>query len=250
MARGTNEFRIGCVPYLNARPLIERLACPVRLAPPRRLAQALARGALDAALLPVLECFRRGYATVPGVAIASDGPVQSVLLHLRVPPGKIRVCALDRNSMTSNALARILLERRFGARPRYGMRDPSRGPALPRASDAAVTIGDNSFRRFASRTLDLGAEWKRFTGLPFVYALWCLRRDHPHRREIALLLRRAATEGLRLRREIARREAGRLGLNVRFCTRYLTHSIRYSLGRRERAGMTRFRRWCRRMELT
>jgi len=137
-------IRIGCVPYLNAKPLLEGLD-GVLLLPPADLVGRLISGSLDVALLPAIEVLRRGLAHVRGIAIASPGKTDSVRLHHAVPVSEIRRVALDRNSRTSNMLTRILLEKRHGLRPTYVVRDPTRGLSF-KAVDAVVTIGDTSFR--------------------------------------------------------------------------------------------------------
>jgi len=228
-------LRIGCVPYLNGRPLVEGLEGIV-FRPPAELARLLERGALDAAMVSSVEVLRRGWAHVPGIAIASPGKTDSIRLHHRVEVPDIRRVALDRNSRTSNLLARVILERRYGLRPSYVLRDPSRGISF-QGVDAAVTIGDVSFRPPKVPFLDLGTEWKAFTGRPIVYALWGHRRGHPRAREIARTLRAARERGLSRLDEIARREAARLGLTPRFCRSYLAECITYDLGPAERAGL-------------
>src|SRR6266849_3046254 len=115
-----SAIRIGAVNYLNTKPLIEGLE---ELAPeadlvlevPSRLADSLAEGRLDVALIPVIEYFRAGtYSIVPNIAIASRGPVLSVTLFSRVPWEKIRRVALDEGSRTSAALCQILLRKKYG----------------------------------------------------------------------------------------------------------------------------------------
>jgi chorismate dehydratase len=113
-------IRIGAVNYLNTKPLIcdlERLAprAELLLDVPSRLAELLADGRLDVALIPVIEYFRAGcYSIVPDIAIASRGPVLSVTLFSRMPWTEIRRVALDAGSRTSAALTQILLARRYG----------------------------------------------------------------------------------------------------------------------------------------
>lgn len=231
-------IRIGCVPYLNAKPLLEGLQ-DVVLLPPADLVSRLASGRFDVALLPAIEVLRRGLAHVSGIAIASPGKTDSVRLHHALPILEIRRVALDRNSRTSNMLTRILLEKRYGLRPRYVLRDPSKGLSF-KAVDAAVTIGDTSFRRGSVPFLDLGSEWKAFTGRPFVYALWAYRPGHPKTREIAATLRAAKKLGTARIPEIARREAARLGLTPAYCRKYLTQAITFDLGPAERAGLKLF----------
>ena len=239
--RKETKLRIGSVPYLNSKPLIEGLE-DVLLLPPSDLSRRLARGRLDVALVSSVEIFRHGWDYVRGVAVASPGKTESVRLFHRVEVSDIRRVALDRNSRSSNVLARIILEKRYGLRPRYLMRDPSRGMSL-RGVDAALTIGDNSFRAAGVPFLDLGTEWMAFTGKPFVYAVWAFRRNHPRAREIARTVRAARDRGVARIPAIARIEARRLGLTPRYCRRYLTEHITYDLGPAERAGFKRFEKY-------
>src|SRR5262249_36961833 len=107
------KIRIGAVSYLNTKPLVYELET---LAPnaelildyPSRLADQLAAGELDVALIPVIEYFRAGtYSLVPNIAIASAGPVLSVTLFSRTPWPEIRRVALDEGSRTSAALTQV-----------------------------------------------------------------------------------------------------------------------------------------------
>src|SRR6478752_3754205 len=119
----SDKIRIGAVSYLNSKPLVHELEA---LAPhaelvldyPSRLADQLARGELEVALIPVIEYFRAGtYRLVPNIAIASQGPVLSVTLFSRVPWPEIRRVALDEGSRTSAALAQVLLRKKYGVTP-------------------------------------------------------------------------------------------------------------------------------------
>ena len=118
-----SPIRVGAVNYLNTKPLIydlETLApdAEVCLEVPSRLAELLAQGQLDVALIPIIEYFRAGsYSLVPDIAIASRGPVLSVTLFSRVPWPKLRRVALDVGSRTSAALTQILAAQRYGVRP-------------------------------------------------------------------------------------------------------------------------------------
>ena len=224
-------MKIGSVPFLNALPLHLALGNPVILHPPVVLAEKLAGGEVDAALVPVVECLRdagRGYVLVDGVAIASRGPVESVILALAKEGGPIRSVALDRTSVTSAALTRVLLEKYRGLRPEY------REEGQP--ADAQLWIGDRAleFRRNfpSAAVLDLGEAWQSATGLPFVYALWAVRPDAATP-ALARALREAKEAGLRRRGEIAANPAEH---------RYLTESIRYDLGTEEKEGLLRFAR--------
>ena len=233
-------LRVGCVPYLNAKPLIEGLP-GILLRPPSELVGLLAEGRLDAALIPSIEVLRRGWAFVPGVAIASPGPTDSVRLWLKKPLERVEVVALDRNSRTTNALARILLEKKHGLSPRYVTADPSKGLK----GDATVTIGDASFRDLGVPSLDLGSEWAEWTGKPFVFALWAYEKGDARAAEIRRMLRRpiAPIE------PIVEREHARVGISRERCRAYLTRCITYGLGPAERAGMKLFARHARSLDL-
>ena len=118
-------IRVGAVSYLNAKPLYYRLcefAPEVRLSMdvPSRLAEQLAEGELDVALIPSVEYLRgvdRGYEILPGFAIAARGPVRSVKLFSRVPFDRIDRLALDEGSRTSQTLTRVWLDAGYTASP-------------------------------------------------------------------------------------------------------------------------------------
>src|SRR5205085_5751585 len=145
---------------------------------PSRLADQLAAGELDVALIPVIEYFRAGsYTVVPNIAIATRGPVLSVTLFSRVPWPEIRRVALDEGSRTSAALAQILLRQRYGVRPAL-VPLPLERAAEDVEADAVLLIGDRAMRACLpgfAHAYDLGQEWHDWTGLPSVYAFWAGR---------------------------------------------------------------------------
>ena len=177
------KVRVGAVTYLNARPLVFSLA---RMAPqveiafdlPSRLADSLAAGRLDVAMIPSIEYARgQGYAIISDACIACDGPVRSVKLYSRVPPERIRTLALDEGSRTSAALVRILLWERFDVSPE--IRPLPIGDSSDDAqADAVLLIGDRGMLPTNGPfefEWDLGQQWSQWTGLPFVFAMWIAR---------------------------------------------------------------------------
>src|SRR5271155_2180988 len=148
----TTPIRIGAVSYLNAKPLYYGLcnyAPHVRLSMdvPSRIAEQLADGDLDVALIPSVEYLRgasRGYEIIPGFAIAAHGPVRSVKLFSRVPWHRIERLALDAGSRTSQVLARIWLDARHGVHPRQVEELPLGVSALESSADAVLVIGDKA----------------------------------------------------------------------------------------------------------
>jgi chorismate dehydratase len=206
------------------------------------LADRLAAGELDVALIPVIEYFRGdGYSIVPDIAIASRGPVLSVTLFTRVPPAEIRCVTLDEGSRTSSALAQILLRERYGVRPEIRPL-PLDANAEAVEADAVLLIGDRAMKaclpgfRYA---FDLGEEWLRWTGLPFVFAVWAVRPG-ANLRGVDAALQEAKGRGLENVGAIAHAEAGHLGLDAGFCRRYLETLLRFDLGSDELAGLQRF----------
>ena len=236
--------RIGAVNYLNTKPLIHDLEllaeeAEVVLAVPSRLADLLAAGQLDVALIPVIEYFRAGsYTIVPDIAIASRGPVLSVTLFSRVPWREIRRVALDEGSRTSAALAQILLRKRYGVHPVVEPLPPDRA-AEESGADAVLLIGDRAMRACLpgfAHAFDLGQEWFDWTGLPFVYAVWAVREGADLGRVEEALVE-AKRRGCSRVGMIAHQEAPHLGLDAGFCRRYLANIIHFDLGPREQAGL-------------
>ncbi|MEA3209671.1 MAG: chorismate dehydratase [Chthoniobacter sp.] len=228
--------RVGCVQYLNSKPLIHGCDLPVIFDHPAGLARDLARGALDVALVPVFEALRSpGWLAVDDVAIACDGPVFSVFLAHRGPLSDVRTIALDPASLTSVHLLQVLLAEYHRAHP----------VCVPLGSDAdaLLLIGNQAidFRtgdRGAHQFLDLGEEWRRCTGLPFVFALWLMRGGLENAAAIADELRAIQRDGLAHLPEIVRADTTH---DPAFSMRYLTEHIRFHCGEREKAGIAKFR---------
>jgi chorismate dehydratase len=239
--------RIGAVNYLNTKPLICDLdvlapAAELVLDVPSRLADRLRDGELDVALIPVIEYFRAGgYTVVPGIAIASRGPVLSVTLFSRLPWPRVKRVALDAGSRTSAALTQVLFQKRHGVAPEV-VPLPLDSQAEDADADAVLLIGDRAMRACLpgfAHAFDLGQEWFDWTGLPFVYAVWAVRPGAELGR-VAEALHQAKARGLARAGQIAHREAPGLGLDAGFCRRYLANILHFDLGPREQAGLARY----------
>jgi chorismate dehydratase len=231
-------LRIGCVQYLNSKPLIHGYDGPVIFDHPSGLARDLAAGKLDVALVPTFEALRTPHYTLAeDVGIACDGAVYSVFLAHRGPLKDLRRVALDPASLTSVHLLQVLLREYHGVRPELcGLAD------FPAKADAALIIGNQAieFRqndRDGYEILDLGEEWKRCTGLPFVFAPWLLRPDLPNAAAVADDLRALKVYGVAHLDEIVDAEPR----DPAFTRRYLTQHIRFVLGEPEKAGIAKYR---------
>ncbi len=241
---------VGSVPYLNGRPLMrwftdtpEGVASGVRVieAVPSVLARMLEAGEIAAALVSSVELFRKaGFTYAPGCAVIADGAVESVRVFSRVPVEQIRTVALDISSLTSVALTKIILAERYGLTPVYMPHAPDLNTMLESA-DAALLIGDPGYRDYGSdyHTLDLGAEWKSLTGLPFVYACWV---GYPERMDAGLVrfLQTAKEWGTRNLDRIADAEYGKLGETKARARHYLSEVMRYTLGSEEESALALF----------
>lgn len=249
-------IRIGAVNYLNTKPLVHDLE---RFAPraellfdlPSRLADGLAAGRYDVALIPSIEFFQNPrYTAVSDACIACRGPVLSVKLFSRVPAAEIRTLALDEGSRTSVALVRILLAQRFRIKPALE-KLPIGDSLADTEADAVLLIGDRAIHspigRFAE-VWDLGDEWCRFAELPFVFALWTARPG-VDLDGLDIALSQARDAGVAHLAEIAAREAAPLGLTQPECLAYLRDNLYFRLGPREQRGLVLFHELAERMGL-
>jgi chorismate dehydratase len=231
-------FRVGSVPYLNAVPLTRGLENEVIFAPPSELARQLADGKLDAALVSVTAVlFEDRYDVLEGIAIASLGEVKSVILAHRRPLQEAREIYCDTASLTSVQLLQVLLAEQGlhpSIKPLAGYGRPEEMP------DFVLLIGDPALDFLLGSSeheiFDLGAAWFELTGLPFVYAVWALRRGIENRR-LRFLLREARDFGLDTLDHIVR---SRKEYNYEFRRDYLTWHIHFHLGSDEKRGLAKF----------
>lgn len=241
--------RICAVSYLNTSPLVwgllngpQRGAADVSFAVPSICAQRVVEGVAESGLIPVIEVARHGFATVPEVGIACRGPVRSILLLARTPFDRIRTLATDLGSRTSVQLARIILQRKYGAEPRVFPAEPDPVRMLDQA-DAALLIGDAALRVDPAELdwpcLDLGEEWAALTGLPMVFALWAGRHG-AIRENLVNLLQGSCHFGLSQLDEIVAIEAERRGFPEWLVHQYLTRHIVFQIGPEEQAGMAQY----------
>lgn len=232
------SVEIGCVQYLNAKPLIYGCGEEIYFDHPSKLAEMLAGGMLDIALVPTFELFGNpGYKIVDDVSISSSGAVFSVFLAYRGPLKKLRKISLDISSRSSANLLRCLLAEFHGLRPEYVRSDECDDPELPK-----LLIGNHAieFRRSngsAFQYLDLGEEWLRQTSLPFVYALWLIRPGVLFPKAVADEVRLMKANGLANIEEIIRQQSEG---DPDFRKKYLRKLIRYDLGEQEKNGLRKF----------
>ena len=242
-----SPVRLGAVSYLNTKPLVYGLdrrqdLFELRFDVPAQCAALLHEGRIDLGLIPAIEYLRGDYRIVPGVAIASDGPVASVAIFSRVRVSEITSIAMDISSRTSVALTRVLCAQYWQIAPKFVAAEPDLRAMLMRA-DAALVIGDPALAIDAAaeglHKVDLGSEWRAFTDLPFVYAMWC-GRDAACSTEHVVELNAARERGTAAIDAIADAESRGDSRRRQGVVTYLRDNLRYALGERETAGLRRF----------
>ena len=250
------EVKIGSVPYLNARPLVDWLERNPRedftlsYATPSVLIWQLLDGMLDIAMTSTFSMLEHPELhLLRGLGVTTTGPAWSVRLLSAVPAERIRTVALDASSRSTVTMARIVLADRYGLAPNYIDHAPDLAGMLA-VADAAVLIGDIGITAGGESLLDLdlGDEWYALTGLPFYFAGW-VARDQAVLAQAAPLFFEALEHGLARLPQIAAEEAVRLGMREERCYDYLAKIMRYHAGAAEGAGLEEFRRRAERLGL-
>ena len=257
-----NSLRIGCVKYVNARPLIRGWPDDVEFDHPSALCQRLANGELDVALVSSFEYLRNPlYRIVDDVSISSHGPVYSVVVTYCGEFSNVEEIALDPASETSVNLLRCILKE-LGLKPRLASGVPGStgcqpvvSGSLADTSHARLIIGDQAihFRQKHAGEFqfwDLGEQWQKLTRLPFVYALWLIRPEVTDAKSIAQRLRKLRNENLNSLDDLIAEPVAGVGdpgnrkLNREFLSRYFCKHLRFSFGEKEKQGLQRFADLC------
>ncbi|HEX5411637.1 MAG TPA: menaquinone biosynthesis protein [Terriglobia bacterium] len=242
--------RVSVVKYLNTVPLIwgmlkgdQQGKYDLDFTTPARCADDLGRREAAVGIVPSIEYQRMDSLRIlSGCSIASKGEVKSVLLLSKVPVEQVKTVALDNSSRTSAALVQVLLRKFYSQAVDVAPAEPHPKEMLQRA-DAALLIGDPALTFDDQNVLvyDLAAEWTKFTGLPFVFAVWAGHEDMGLGRFCADF-EASRDYGLAHIDEIACEYAPRLGLAPESVKVYLTENIDYSLDEENRRGLELFYR--------
>ena len=257
-------MRVGRIPYINCYPVygaidrgIVRLDAELVDGIPSALNGRMAAGSLDISVISAVEYARDAarYVLLPDLAISCDGPVRSVMLFSRVPAANLsaRRVLVTRSSMTSVVLLELLFEQVWEARPSFVPADAEIAD-LARAEqpehDARLIIGDaalllssgaSDLARQYPYAYDLGAVWKQWTGLPFVFAVWVALRTTPVEHSLALheQLIRSRDWGLAHLEELAGQASTATGVSRASALEYLS-GLDYGLRYEHLAGLTTF----------
>jgi chorismate dehydratase len=242
------KLRVGIVNFLNSRPLAWGFLkghhsdlFTASYHPPSTVARLLAEGGLDVGLIPSVEVQRiPGLSVLPDLCIGATAEVRSVLLVADRPLAEVRRVALDVNSRTSVALLKVLCAERWGIAPQWIDHRPEVERMLA-VADAALVIGDPALKvdRERYRVIDLAAEWRALTGLPFVFAVWAVRPevDLP---DLAFYFKSSLRFGLSSLDAIVREAAAEMDLDSDLVHTYLTRNLRFFLQEPEIEGLTTY----------
>jgi len=256
------KLRISAISFLNTAPLMWdfehsqsasrdlEAEFEISYTVPSACADSLRRADADIGIIPAIT-----YQTIPDlvvipeIAIASHGPVRSILVLSKKPLAEIRTLAADTSSRTSVVLAKILFQKWWqpdSTGPEFIAVDPDPAKMLQRC-DAALLIGDPALTADRSKysvSVDLGEEWTQRTGKPFVYAFWAVRRaalvNHPLADDLAGIFQRSRDHGLTEVNRISKEWAPRLGIDAAAIEDYLLNNMRYGFDPQQLAGLNLF----------
>jgi chorismate dehydratase len=240
---------LACVSFLNSKPLIEALAgrpdLDIRLAVPSELLGIIERGEADTGLLSIVDyqLSKCDLLLVPAGAIGCDGPTLTVRLFSKVPARQITDVHGDTDSHTSVILAQVILREAYGVAARV-LPLTAHPEDSPDGPQAMLLIGDKVVNAAPDGDvykyqLDLGEEWKRLTGLPFVFACWMMRADAVDL-ELADGLAWAQKEGAKMTEALLDKYAADKHWPRDLARRYFTEYLRYEVTPRGRMGIERF----------
>ena len=265
-------MRIGRIPYINCYPVygavdrgIVPLAGDIVDGVPSALNRQMADGTLDVSVISAVEYARdaKRYLLLPDLAITSDGPVRSVVLFSKRPASELqgRRVLVSKSSMTSVALVQLLFENVWDAKPTFIPADAELAD-MDRFGDtehdARLVIGDAALHLWSRLrnpeeyephpglsayryAYDLGAEWKNWTGLPFVFAVWVAQRTTAVQDALAVHanLIQSRDWGITHLETLAAQAAVATGVRKRDCLEYLS-GLDYGLSYEHLAGLTEF----------
>ena len=251
------RLRVCAVSYLNTAPLVWGLLhgpqqglFDLDFQVPAGCADEVASGRADIGIVPSFELTRQELDILPGAGIACHGPVRSILLISRRPATGIRTLAADSSSRTSVELARVILERKYGATPDVFAHAPDLEPML-RKADAALIIGDPALRidpaGLPYHVYDLGGEWVEMTGLPMVFAVWAGRRGVVTA-DVVQAFQGSCRYGRERLDEIVAAESAARAFPPQLAEDYLRRNIVHELDSRDYEGMELFLQYARQIQ--
>ena len=238
------KIRVGIVNYLNTKPLLYGLTRPpineqIELIGdyPARLAERLLNDEIDIGLIPVAVLPQlSAYYIVGDHCIGAEGEIASVALFSEVPMDQVRKIYLDYQSRSSVALLKYLVKEYWGIHPEIIQAEDDSYRNEIKGTTGGLVIGDRAFeqRKISTFIYDLGSEWKKITGLPFVFAAWVSTKKLPG--DFVTLFNDANALGLQHIDEIVAANS----FDLYDLKKYYTLHLSYRLTEEKRKGMEHF----------
>jgi chorismate dehydratase len=262
-------LRVSAISFLNTAPLMWdfehgetatqlRENFSITYTVPSQCAEELKNGQADIGIIPAAT-----YTTIPGltvipeIAIASKNAVRSILLVSKVPAERIRNVATDDSSRTSAALVEIFLRKFVGVNPGF-TRQKAVLDEMLQWHDAALLIGDPALQALQAMTegyyvYDLAEQWRRWTGRPFVFAFWAVRKAALNSLSsdvnLPQIFQQSRDAGLKHLPEIVKEWSPRLELAAPLISSYLTENIDYCLDAENLEGLRLFYKYAAEMKV-
>ena len=235
---------IGKIPYLNSVPFyhhFEKRQFKILPVSPRRMGILSRNGQMDAGLFSLADYLSQKEILTPlPYCIATRDQVKSVMLFSNHGWQELdnKIIGIIDDSATSVRLLRVLLEKKYGVKAE--LRRLHSGVNDYEGFDAVLLIGDEALRHEKiglgkfELVYDLATEWYEWQKLPFVFAVWAVRKALPQesRDELASLIQNALLKGEVEFERISEAHAGRIGLTPVEATEYL-QGFNYRMGERE-----------------
>ena len=238
-------IRISAISYYNTLPFIYGImhsgllsGYKLNLEVPSVSAQKIIANEADLGLIPVGALPGiPDYHLVSNLCIGADKDVKSVLLLSNTELINIKTIYLDTDSLTSVNLVKILANKFWRINPHWKSLSELNGKLSD--NEGMVLIGDKTFGLSGQYPYcyDLAGEWIKFTGLPFVFAVWISRKPLPD--DFAKSFQSALAWGVDHREESVIM-AEKLHITEQKLISYLFNDISYSLNQQKMEGMKLF----------
>ncbi len=237
-------IRVGVVSYLNTKPMLYGIEQPAFMEKielikdyPARIAELLKKGEIDVGLIPVAIIPELPeYYIAADYCIGTEAEVASVCLFSEVPINEIKKVYLDYQSRSSVALLKVLMKENWGIHPEIVQAEDESYRQEIKGTTAGLVIGDRALeqRKISTFIYDLGQEWRKMSGLPFVFAAWVSTKPLPQ--SFIDDFNKANALGLSHLDEIVAANP----FDIYDLKKYYTIHINYVLDEKKREGMNKF----------
>jgi chorismate dehydratase len=189
----SKPLRLGSISFINSLPvdlglITGSVPSEIEIVPgiPTELNQKALSGQVDVSAVSALWYAEHQdkFLLLPNLSISSESGVESVFLFSRLPMKHLKgkKIAVTRQGRTTPALLEILCRLRYDFRPDFRIVE-SGLQEIPENASALLLIGNDALtaketmKKPGIRVVDLAEEWKEWTSLPFVFAVWVARRE-------------------------------------------------------------------------